>query len=494
MLFGSLHPDIFNIFAREDKHLYAYVLKRYYQEIVQDEANTSLGAKEVIRLIGEYQQDFLQSKPDEMFDAEDRDPSRLYARLRSCGWFEEIQKGHGYQAYMPFAPATMLECLLQIEDDQIGEGFGDTVANVYSYLEMALKSDEPGIKSANLKGALRRAQGFTGHLGRIVTSISSIRQELMRSRTLRDRVDGFFDVFVKKIILDDYVSITSQNNPFRLHPYIGDILDKIEQVPEIQDAFIDDMIGQKPNMSAQEARVDVLRKTAQIRKSLERILSIREKIDGERMMTERGFRNALIYSDLVSDEGAGHWEAGMHDIRTIAQAQIDRGGVESLDEAQIETVLNWPERELPVSAIDLAKPQLVSPHRKPKATKRQEDDPRVVRYDAIVTAFEMSCALTPVTVNALITGALGSSQKVSARDIDVTQASDLVLFSMLPTANLKDLGLDGLYEVGMLDGRFESDLIDAPNFEIRRRQMEHEFLDTGAVEGSSGDRQNAQAI
>ncbi|CUB05971.1 Wadjet anti-phage system protein JetA family protein [Marinomonas fungiae] len=142
---------------------------------------------------------------------------RIYHRLVNTGWLIEEQELYRVSVLMSPQVSMLLRSLVEISRHG-KRNYGATVLSILSNLESVAK--HPQERGVTLSQTAEAARDFSAHLNQILLGIRSLQRELFNKREPKEIVAGFFDLFVEGILIADYKTIKTSNNPFRFRRQI----------------------------------------------------------------------------------------------------------------------------------------------------------------------------------------------------------------------------------------------------------------------------------
>jgi len=229
MLFNKLPDDIFRPLAGPNRHLYESVLRALYpvffdeneaedffprRDAVMAEIQETLGRIERLQWVAESSED---QEEIEQFPSVPRCADYLYHRLIRTGWLEEDQEGYNKTVVMPPIVSSLLCALISISHNE-KKSYGGTVLGILVQIEAAINNaDEMG---QLLIEAVDNTRKFNSHLTSIIYGLKDLQAQIIASRSPRDIFATFFDDFVTNILIADYKTLQSENNPFRFRTRI----------------------------------------------------------------------------------------------------------------------------------------------------------------------------------------------------------------------------------------------------------------------------------
>lgn len=142
---------------------------------------------------------------------------RIYHRLVNTGWLIEEQELYRVSVLMSPQVSMLLRSLVEISRHG-KRNYGATVLSILSNLESV--AHHPQERGVTLSQTAEAAREFSAHLNQILLGIRSLQRDLFSKREPKEIVAGFFDLFVEGILIADYKTIKTSNNPFRFRRQI----------------------------------------------------------------------------------------------------------------------------------------------------------------------------------------------------------------------------------------------------------------------------------
>jgi hypothetical protein len=234
---------------------------------------------------------------------------RIYHRLVNTGWLVEEQELYRVSVLMTPQISMLLRSLVEISRHG-KRNYGATVLSILSNLEAVTK--HPKERGVTLRQSAEASRDFSAHLNQILLGIRSLQKELFASRDPKTIVAGFFDLFVEGILIADYKTIKTSNNPFRFRRQIleltQDFLSNPETMAQVAQCYADQQLI---SMAEAEAMVekdcrDIIQTFSNIEQRLERIDEYRYRLEKRAADTARymdssrpGMANKI--SGIISD-------------------------------------------------------------------------------------------------------------------------------------------------------------------------------------------------
>lgn len=232
MLFNKLPEDLFVPLSGKNRHIYQRVLIELADLFFDEDLIEPFIAKDLVRSTIEntvVRIGLRVWEREEDDTAEDYQPPRstaeyansIYRRLVATGWLEEEQQI--YKSYVLMAPANsyLLRSLVSIHKME-KRSYGGAVLNVLSSLEAAI--EDPEGRGITLQEAAQSASEFSAHLTDMLLGLRELKIILTNTSSPQEIVRQFFDTFVEQILVSDYKTLKTKNNPFRFRRQILSML------------------------------------------------------------------------------------------------------------------------------------------------------------------------------------------------------------------------------------------------------------------------------
>ncbi|WP_219702035.1 Wadjet anti-phage system protein JetA family protein [Marinomonas lutimaris] len=215
---------------------------------------------------------------------------RIYHRLVNTGWLVEEQELYRVSVLMTPQISMLLRSLVEISRHG-KRNYGATVLSILSNLESVAK--HPKERGVTLRQSAEASRDFSAHLNQILLGIRSLQRELFASRDPKAIVAGFFDLFVEGILIADYKTIKTSNNPFRFRRQILELTQEFLSNPEtmgqVAQCYVDQQLitmGEAQAMVEKDCR-DIIQTFSNIEQRLERIDEYRYRLEKRAADTAR---------------------------------------------------------------------------------------------------------------------------------------------------------------------------------------------------------------
>ncbi|TIM11733.1 Wadjet anti-phage system protein JetA family protein [Mesorhizobium sp.] len=329
-LFRYLSDDAFLIFSRKFRFLYEAALLDTYERFFSRGASFPT-PQEVVHAIydlikrmpellaegddvGEGLPDLVSKRrrrlkfageANEAAEAALRVASIAYQKLLQTGWLEEEEYGLRVTVDMPMGASLVMQLLSSLKSD-VSQRFGGVVVNVKQSLELAAKL-QPGssVKEAvdaayAVVQARDQATAFLKTLRAILSDLRRIRRTIMESRSMRERVDAYFQEFIGELVLKDFQAIHTFNHPFRFKDHILDLARDISLDPgtmrTIASGYVENGMADTLENGLRMAETDLL----SIQEVFDGIGEMFDRIAVFRRQLEQRLRNTVKYAEQGS--------------------------------------------------------------------------------------------------------------------------------------------------------------------------------------------------
>lgn len=245
LMFGKLPEDIFRPLSGANRHIFEKVLKQI-NRIFGDEENPESDALRRDSVLTEIHQILIaeehlalmdeDTNSGEIYSTPSSAAEYIYRRLLATGWLEIEEEG--YHSYItPNPNATMLlESLLQIEHSE-KKSYGLVVVSILSHIETAI--NQPKDRGLVFLNAVSATREFSSHLRGILFSLKEVQDLLIKTKDPKEILANFFEEFVEGILIADYKTLNSADNPFRFRGRIIDLLRQAEILPDIREPLVE---------------------------------------------------------------------------------------------------------------------------------------------------------------------------------------------------------------------------------------------------------------
>ncbi len=435
MLFNKLPEDLFVPFSGQNRHIYQTVLIELADLFFDEDLIEPFIAKDLVRSTIENAvvRIGLRKWQREAEDTEDdyQPPrstaeyaNRIYRRLVSTGWLEEEQQI--YKSYVLMAPSNsyLLRSLVAIAKME-KRSYGGAVLNVLSSLEAAI--NDPEGRGITLQEAAQSSAEFSAHLTDMLLGLRELKISLAQSTSPQEIVRQFFDTFVEQILVSDYKTLKTKNNPFRFRRQIISLLRDLQFDPIKLEKLINHYQLQFEN--------DYLDAEAMVHTHINRIIRIFDSVD-KRLDSIDDFRYKL--EKRVAD--------------TIRYMDKTSPGMASRLSRLISAVAKNPLLldQQPITQLEnsgfLSPSSIRSPIRRkiqvaPRVIHQQIIDPKVLELRELFKSYKERREVRVDRIENYLHKHLSSGNSLSAEQFSIESIEDYICFSYI--RHLASLGKRG---------------------------------------------------
>jgi hypothetical protein len=466
MLFNKLPDDLFLPLSGQNRHIYQAVMLALADLFFDEDLIDPFIPKDLVRSAIEdavVRLGVRRWEPEGDDDAEGGEPprsaaeyaSRVYRRLVQTGWLEEEQRI--YRTFVLLSPSIsyLLRSLVSIAKLE-KRSYGGAVLNVLSSLESAI--NDPVGRGITLAEAAQTAADFSAHLTDMLLGLRELKISLAETNNAQEIVRRFFDRFVEHILVSDYKTLKTKNNPFRFRRQILSLLRELQ---------FDSLRLEKLTVHYQmQFEVSHDEAEARVHQHINRIIRIFESVD-KRLATIDDFRYRL--EKRVAD--------------TVRYMDKTTPGMAARLSRVISEIARRPEADVPrvdtLDSIGFLSPSSVrSPMRRrieaqPRVIHQAEIDPSVLELRRLFKEYKERREVTPERINAYLESNLGTRNSLEADGFRIETIEDYICFSYV--RHLASLGKKGKGTMQAYSVRFKdnyvnvADMVECRDFVIQRK-------------------------
>lgn len=382
--------------------------------------------------------------------------SRIYRRLVATGWLEEEQRI--YRTYVLLSPANsfLLRTLVSIANLE-KRSYGGAVLNVLSSLEAAI--NDPQGRGITLSEAAQTAADFSAHLTDMMLGLRELKINLSQTNNPQEIVRNFFERFVEHILVSDYKTLKTKNNPFRFRQQILSLLRELQ--------FDTLKLEQLITHYQQQFEVDIHDAEARVHQHINRIIRIFESVDQRlaiiddfRYRLEKRVSDTVRYMDKTTPGMASRLSRVISEISQRDGREIPR--ITSLDTVGF---ISPGSVRSPVKRKTVAEPRVIT---------RQEIDPKVLHLRQLFKEYKERREVKVDRIEAYLERHLIGREQIDAVDFEIDSIEDYICFSYV--RHLKSLGKKAKktierYEIEFQDNYVSvADMVECRNFSIIRKE------------------------
>ena len=466
MIFGKLPDDIFRPLSGANRYIVEKVLKRLHA-IYGDEENPESDALSRRVVLDEIHQILvlegdlaLRSDEDQevVYDSPATATEYIYRRLIDCGWLETEEDGYNVSIIPNPNASMLLDALLNIETLE-KKSYGRTVLAVFNHLEAVV--DNPKERGDLFFEAISQTREFTSHLRNITYSLKEVQERLAAIKDPRMVLANFFDEFVENILIADYKTLNSADNPFRFRGKILDKLRNIEYLDYVSDPLLE-LYQQHFKLTKEESHLRLHRDLRYIRRVFKGVDQRLNRIDNFRFHLESrvgetvkmmgrtmpGIANRLV--DIMQNLGKQfHDDIELPSIPAPPRVQTFKG----------------------ISPFSLRNPRGRKEQPTPQVLKPRIIDPRAKERKRLIREYMKKRAFEPMRVMRYIDEQMQDRSVIDAADFQISSVEDLISFLLIgQLARMRGLGQMRAknYTVRKKQNTFVNEWLSCRDFTVER--------------------------
>lgn len=474
MLFNKLPDDLFLPLSGQNRQVYQAVLISLADLFFDEDLVDPFVPKDLVRSTIEsavVRLGVRRWEPEEGDTDEEQQEvprstaeytSRIYRRLVMTGWLEEEQRI--YRTYVLLSPANsfLLRTLVSISNLE-KRSYGGAVLNVLSSLESAI--NDPVGRGITLSEAAQTAADFSAHLTDMMLGLRELKINLSLTNNPQEIVRNFFDRFVEHILVSDYKTLKTKNNPFRFRQQI---------LSHLRDLQFDEIkLQQLITHYQQQFEVEIHDAEARVHQHINRIIRIFESVD-QRLATIDDFRYRL--EKRVSD--------------TVRYMDKTSPGMASRLSRVIAEISKKDGREIPhirtLDTVGFISPGSVrSPVQRrtaaePRVITKQEIDPKVLHLRQLFKEYKERREVKIDRVEEYLERHLIGREEAKAKDFEIDSIEDYICFSYI--RHMKSMGKKARktserYEISFQENYVSvADMVECRDFCITRKDRSKDVL------------------
>lgn len=475
-LFDKVPESIFRPLAASNRRFYAALLLHLYEHTFAAIGDTPRKT-DAIAEIGDFMEQYkLTNGPlaDDGFDlspqelrslqreaqGQDTERYRFFRYLVDCGWLVEMRDR--FRKLVDLSPEGRL-LLREFQKIILGDtrSYGGAVLNVLGQLDAAIA--HPDDRSESIRNAWGFARDFSHHLRTIAAQMRRVEEHVLQQQGLRALFRAFFDEFVSKMLITDYKTLKTKNNPFRFRHQI---------IERVQDTEADQLLMTRlAHAYVREGRADTaIQAEDSIRQELQDIYRVFDSIDrqldviGETQINiERKIHTIVRYMDR---HDGGAIDRASRAIRALAATNLPMDA-----EVAIEPHLLLLE---PLMGGDILYTQRQGKREIERARVREvQPDPAIEAFRLAKLEYARRVAVSPQRMRDFLARVLDGRDSIQGSEIPVETVDDFILFQRLRDVPFMfDAMLSREFSVIPLGARAENEWLDFPDFKIARVRKE----------------------
>ncbi|MEH6444722.1 MAG: Wadjet anti-phage system protein JetA family protein [Oceanospirillaceae bacterium] len=469
MLFNKLPEDLFVPLSGKNRHVYQTVLIELADLFFDEDLIEPFIARDLVRSTIENTVVRIGlriwEREEEDIEEDYQPPrstaeyaNRIYRRLVNTGWLEEEQQI--YKSYVLMAPSNsyLLRSLVSIAKME-KRSYGGAVLNVLSSLEAAI--NDPDGRGITLQEAAQASSEFSAHLTDMLLGLRELKITLAQSQSPQEIVKQFFDTFVEQILVSDYKTLKTKNNPFRFRRQILSMLRDLQFDPLKLDKLIHHYQLQFENeyIDAESMVHTHINRIIRIFESVDKRL---DSIDDFRYKLEKRVADTIRYMDKTTPGMASRLS------RLIKQVANDEKLLQQQPITQLENVgfLSPSSIRSPIKRrIQVA----------PRVIHQQVIDPKVIELRELFKQYKERREVKIDRIEQYLARHFGKNTTLNANQFEINTIEDYICFSYI--RHLASLGKQGKatndrYKIEFKDQYIEVDnMVECRDFIISSTQQ-----------------------
>jgi len=468
VIFARLPENIFVPLARKNRHIFEKVIIAIMPVILDnDDADMIFPPRPLV--ISTITQTLEEIERLEWSDEDDEEgegstlpayANRIYNQLLKTGWIEEEEEGYNKLVVMPPEVAMLVISLQNIKNAE-KKNYGGTVIGILNNIEAACS--EPTGRGYGLVKAAEETQAFIAHISQIVHGLRNLQKQILNTRNPREILEVFYIDFVDKILIADYKTLQSGNNPFR---YRAQIIDALQQLNYDEDTKqqLHAVYEEQLQITHVEAVKKVDQNISDIIRAFSSIDRRLRRVDMFRAQLENRVAETVRYVDKTLP-GIRHRIAG---VLSRAGAEIEKNPA-WYSESNAPCQLQFNRMISKSSAWVPAKKRApiaveVFAEKKISAAARQANEQ--------MRQFQQRRKISPVAIGEYIERHLGTSDSIEANQFSIRSVEDYVAFCHI--VNLRYLKggahIAARYTITRHDQLIENDMVKTQDFTLTRKK------------------------
>ena len=466
MLFNKLPDDIFLPLSGQNRRIYEVVLLELADLFFDEDLIDPFIPKDLVRSTIENAvvRYGIRRWAAEADDESESDlplssadyTNRIYRRLVQTGWLEEEQRI--YRSYVLMSPANsfLLRSLASISKLE-KRSYGGAVLNVLSSLESAVA--DPVGRGIALEEAAQTAADFSAHLTDMLLGLRELKISLAESSTPQEIVRSFFDRFVEHILVSDYKTLKTKNNPFRFRRQILSMMRDLQFDPLKLDQLAEhyQMQYELPVEDAEALVQQHINRVIRIFESVDQRLAA---IDDFRYQLEKRVADTVRYMDKTTPGMAARLS------RLIAElAKRDDNEIPLLDSLDQVGFISPSSVRSPIRRRVETKPRIIT---------QAEIDPRVLEMRQLFKEWKERREVKVDKIEAYLEEQFAGREQLNATEFRIDSIEDYICFSYV--RHLNSLGKKARRTAARYRIQFEdryvsvADMVECRGFVIHRTQ------------------------
>lgn len=440
MLFNKLPDDLFLPLSGQNRQIYQAVLVELADLFFDEDLIDPFIPRDLVRSTIEeavIKYGIRTWSPEDGEEAElpkstAEYANRIYRRLVKTGWLDEDQQL--YRTFVLMSPSIsyILRTLIQVATFQ-KKSYGGVVLNVLSSVEAAVK--DPTGRGLTLQEAARVAAEFSAHLTDMLLGLRELKQSFAATSNPQEIVKGFFEQFVEVILVSDYKTLKTYNNPFRFRRQLLNMLKELQ--------FDKVTLGQLIGHYQEVLELGEAEAEAKVNSHITRIIRIFESVDQRlaaiddfRFRLEKRVSDTVRYMDKTTPGMSSRLSRLIAKLAEQDELQMPVANtLESYSFLSAKSVRSAPKKRIP--------PQL-------RVITQKTIDPQVLLMRQLFKEYKERRQVNGTKVQAYIEAQLGDKESIQAADFQIGSIEDYICFSYvrhLPSLGKRGQSVNGKYQL-----------------------------------------------
>jgi hypothetical protein len=216
-LFDRLPPTIFRPLAATNNRRYWLVLCRLFEQLWGDGGNApgeDIDKSRVIRVVESHliQDDpWLDDGGQPLESPASVRAHDIYETFKEAGWLAERRRGMRTVVTVRPVVAQFFDALVEFAER--GPQFlGSRIRSILASLRFVTTGEADG---GQFMEAARQAHSLWTHIANTGVQVYDLMERLQKVGTTREFVEGFFEEYIEKIFIGDYLDIRTANHPLQ---------------------------------------------------------------------------------------------------------------------------------------------------------------------------------------------------------------------------------------------------------------------------------------
>lgn len=463
MLFNKLPDDLFLPLSGKNRHIYQAVLLHLADLFFDEDLIDPFVPKDLVRSSIEeavVRLGVRRWEPEED-DTDDQEiprssaeyTNRIYRRLVQTGWLEEEQRI--YRAFVLVSPAIsfLLRSLVSIANLE-KRSYGGAVLNVLSSLESAV--NDPVGRGITLSEAAQTSAEFSAHLTDMMLGLRELKISLTNADTPQEVVRGFFERFVEHILVSDYKTLKTKNNPFRFRRQILSLLRDLQ----FDTLKLDQLIRhyqEQFECSYEDAEAMVHQHINRIIRIFESVDQRLDTIDDFRYRLEKRVADTVRYMDKTTPGMASR-------LSRLVTALARRSRFPKPDTLEQTGFISPASIRSPIRRRVQAEPRVI---------RQQVIDPKVLELRELFKAFKERREVRVDRIEAYLNRHFDGQMALNASQFEINSIEDYICFSYI--RHLASLGKKAKKTADQFNIEFKdsytevAEMVECRDFVIHRK-------------------------